>query len=98
MAVDGFLGFEAVAGDAEDDALVARNFSAFDELAGAGDGDASSSFGKNAGVFGEVADAANHFLIRAIVGTAACFIHAADGVVAVRRSADGEGFHNRVRF
>ena len=98
MAVDGFLGFEAVAGDAEDDALVTRNFSAFDEFARAGDRDASSGLGKNAGVFGKVADAANHFLIRAVVGTAAGFVHAADGVVAVRRSADGEGFHNRVRF
>ena len=37
VAVNGFLGFEPVAGDAEDDTLVAGNFSAFDELAGAGD-------------------------------------------------------------
>ena len=98
MAVDGFLGFKTVAGDAENNALVAGDFPAFDELTGAGDGDASSGLGKNAGVFSEVADAANYFLILAVVGTATGFVHAADGVVAVRRSADGEGFHNRVRF
>ena len=96
--MDGFLGFEPVACDAEDNALVTGNFSAVDELAGAGDCHASSCLGKNASVFGEVADAANHFFIRAILGTSACLVHAANGIVAVRRSANGEGFHDCVRF
>ena len=97
MAMNGLLRLETVAGDAENDALVAWDFSRVDELASAGDGDATGGFGKNTGIFREVTNAANHFFVRAIFGAAAGLGHAADGVVAVRWRADGEGFHNCIR-
>ena len=97
MAMNGLLRLEAVASDAENDAFVAWNFSRVDELASAGDGDATGRFGKNTCIFREVTNAANHFFVRAIFGTAAGLGHATDGVVAVRWRADGEGFDDRIR-
>lgn len=46
MAMNGLLRLEAVAGDAENDTLVAWDFPCLDEFAGAGDGDATGGFGK----------------------------------------------------
>ena len=45
MAMNGLLRLEAVAGDAENDALVAWDFSRVDERACAGDGDAARGLG-----------------------------------------------------
>ncbi len=97
MAMNGLLRLEAVAGDAENNALVAWNFSRLDKFASAGDRDAAGGFGENTCVFSEVANAANHFLIRAIFSAATGLGHATDRVVAIRWSADGEGFHDRIR-
>ena len=63
MAMNGLLRLKAVAGDAENDALVAWDFSCLDEFASAGDGDATGGFGKNTCVFSEVTNAANHLFV-----------------------------------
>ena len=85
-----------MAGDAEDGFLVARDFSAFDELLCAGDGDAAGGLGEDAGVLGEEFDALDDFIVRHVLGGAAGLAHDVDGVVAVGGRADGEGLGDRV--
>ena len=96
MALHGFLRLQAVAGDAEHGAFVARDSPDCDELSGAGDGHAAGGLGKNAFAFGEQADAFDDFVIGDVLGEAAGFFHRVNRVVAIGRRADGEGLHDRV--
>ena len=97
-ALHGFLGLQAVAGDAEDDAFFARDAAALDQLLRARDGDAAGGLGKDAGRLGEKAYACDDLVVGHVFGMAAGFLHRADRVVAIGRRADGEGLDDGLRL
>ena len=94
----GFLRLQAVAGDTENDALVARNLAALDEFLRAGDSHAAGRLGENARSLGEKTDACDDLVVGDVLGVAAGFLHCADRIVAVGRRADGEGLDDGLRL
>ena len=97
-ALDRLLSLEAVAGDTEDDAFMARDAAAFDELLRTRDGDTARRLGKNSCCLSQQADAGHDLVVGNVFGETAGFLHRADGIVTVRRRADGERLDDGLRL
>ena len=95
---DGVLRLQAVAGDADDDLLVARNAALLDQLLRDGQGDAAGGLGEDAFGLGEQQHRLGDFLVVDVLAPAAGFAHDLDGEVAVGRIADGQRLGDGVRL
>ena len=90
MSRDGFLRFQAVTRNAQDDTLGFADGAFRDQFLRAGHRDATGGLRKNAFVLREQLDPLDDFLVTRVFGSAARFMHRMDGIIAVRRRPDGE--------
>ena len=93
----GFLGLQAVAGDAEDDRLVAVDPPLFDQLLGDGQGDAAGGLGPDPLGLGQELHGVDDRLVVDVLAPAAGRPDQLRGEVAVGRVADGQALGDRLR-
>src|SRR5688572_12653263 len=93
---DGFLGFEAVAGDAGDDGFFPGNAALLNEFDGGGEGGAAGGLGPDAFGPGEELDGVDDFAVGGALAPAAGLFDDVPGVVPVGRIPDGDRLGDRI--
>ena len=90
MAHDRVECFQTIAGDAQHDGMIRRNFPRSNQFLGHAHRHAAGSLGEYSFALRQQPDAVAHFVIRHIIGEAARFLHDFERVETIGRRANGE--------